>query len=389
MRSKLTTIIMFFVTIAFLTAFTVLGMIIFNEVSSFLEVKEDDFEQQISSTNNSQYSSTDTTEENIKTPEIIKNDPLEDIQSTSTSSNSNSSVSSNIDYSGVRVNKYFYNQLEDASKEIYRAFEANKENMKSGTYQIEFGTSLSNILSQDGGSELLGKYYQSAIEAYTYDNPDVFYLSPNKMYLNIETITRGSNVSYNVFVNCGEHLNYLTDEFSSKEQIDYAIAQIEQVRDTLLQRKTGNQYQDIKMVHDYLVENIEYDTSLSKSNIYNIYGALVQKNCVCEGYARAFKYLMDNLGITCTMVIGQAVNSEGQTENHAWNYVQLNQKWNAIDVTWDDPVIIGSGTINDSYKYKYFLKGSSEFNKDRVEKGQFTEGGKVFTYPTLSISNYE
>ena len=342
MRNKLTTIIMFFVTIAFLTAFTVLGMIIFNEISSFLEVEEDDFEQQISSTNNSQYSSTGTTEENIQTPEIIQNDPLEDIQSTSTSSNSNSSTSSNIDYSGVRVNKYFYNQLEDDSKEIYRAFEANKENMKSGTYQIEFGTSLSNVLSQDGGSELLGEYYQSAIEAYTYDNPDVFYLSPNKMYLNIETITRGSNVSYNVFVNCGEQLNYLTDEFSSKEQIDSAIAQIEQVRDTLLQRKTGDQYQDIKMVHDYLVENIEYDTSLSKSNIYNIYGALVQKNCVCEGYARAFKYLMDNLGITCTMVIGQAVNSQGQTENHAWNYVQLNQRWYAIDTTWDDPVIIGS-----------------------------------------------
>lgn len=389
MRNKLTTIIMFFVTIAFLTAFTVLGMIIFNEISSFLEVEEDDFEQQISSTNNSQYSSTGTTEENIQTPEIIQNDPLEDIQSTSTSSNSNSSTSSNIDYSGVRVNKYFYNQLEDDSKEIYRAFEANKENMKSGTYQIEFGTSLSNVLSQDGGSELLGEYYQSAIEAYTYDNPDVFYLSPNKMYLNIETITRGSNVSYNVFVNCGEQLNYLTDEFSSKEQIDSAIAQIGQVRDTLLQRKTGDQYQDIKMVHDYLVENIEYDTSLSKSNIYNIYGALVQKNCVCEGYARAFKYLMDNLGITCTMVIGQAVNSQGQTENHAWNYVQLNQRWYAIDTTWDDPVIIGSGRIDDSYKYKYFLKGSSEFDKDHVEKGQFTEGGKVFTYPTLNVSNYE
>ena len=59
--------------------------------------------------------------------------------------------------------------------------------MKEGTYKINLGTSFSNILSKQNGQEELGKYYQSAIEAYTYDNPDVFYLSPNKMYLNIET----------------------------------------------------------------------------------------------------------------------------------------------------------------------------------------------------------
>ena len=38
------------------------------------------------------------------------------------------------------------------------------------------------------GQEILGQYYQSAIESYTYDNPDTFYLSPSKMFLNMETM---------------------------------------------------------------------------------------------------------------------------------------------------------------------------------------------------------
>ena len=85
--------------------------------------------------------------------------------------------------------------------------------MKEGTYKINLGTSFSNILSKQNGQEELGKYYQSAIEAYTYDNPDVFYLSPNKMYLNIETTTKGQNKTYNVYINNGEEANYLMKNF--------------------------------------------------------------------------------------------------------------------------------------------------------------------------------
>ena len=33
----------------------------------------------------------------------------------------------------------------------------------------------------------------------------------------------------------------------------------------------------------------------------------------------------------------------------------LNNKWYAIDVTWDDPTIIGSGRVPTSTKTRYFL----------------------------------
>ena len=376
MRSRLATFIISIVTILIIAVFALFGMIFWQEFKDLQAGAEVEGVQTVISENQNR----NTIDEDIKTPEIIEN-PFDQIQDGGQSS------AVNVDYSNVTVDKYFYNQLEEPSQTIYKAFESNKENMKSGTFRIDLGNSFSDILNQTNGSELLGQYYQSAIEAYTYDNPEIFYLSPNKMYLNIETTTFGNSVTYNVYINNGNENNYLIDEFTSQSQVESAISQIEQVKNQILQNRSGNAYNDIKMVHDYLVENIEYDTTISQSNIYNVYGALVNGRAVCEGYARSFKYLMDELGIPCTLVIGTGTNSQGQTENHAWNYVQLNGTWYAIDCTWDDPVS-STGYISQSSRYRYFLKGSNEFLQDHTPSGQFTEGGKVFSYPILSGTDF-
>lgn len=373
MKSRITTIIMTIVIFLIVGVFILFGMILWNELIKMETSVQPENAKTILSEN------TNTSKEEIKTPEIIEN-PFNEIKD-------GKEQKSEVDYSNVSINKYFYNQLEEYSKTIYKAFEANKENMKTGAYKVDLGNTFSDLLSQSDGQDQLGTYYQTAIEAYTYDNPDVFYLSPNKMYLNIETTTRGKNITYGVYVDSGKEENYLIDEFSSKEQIEEAIGYIEQKRNQVLQNRGNNTYDNVKMVHDFLVENVEYDTSISKSNIYNIYGAMVNGEAVCEGYARSFKYLMDSLGIPCTLVIGKGTNSEGKTENHAWNYVQIDGNWYAVDSTWDDPVS-NVGWVSQSSKYRYFLKGSNDILKDHVPSGQFTEGGKMFHYPTLSSSNY-
>ena len=370
---KITSVILFLVIIGIFAVVIVFSIIAIQEIWG-----EDEDLVFAESSGNVATSGEKTVEDDIEVPAIVEN-PISSIE---TNNNTNT------DYSNVQVDKYFYNQLEEKSRIIYRAFESNKEQMKTGTYQIELGDSFSDTLSQSNGQEQLGDYYQSAIEAYTYDNPEVFYLSPKKMYLNIETTTRGGTTTYNVFINSGNEANYLAEEFNSKEEIDQAIAQIEQVKNQIVQNRTGNTYEDIKMVHDYLVDNISYDSSLSKQNIYNIYGALVNRECVCEGYARAFKYLLDELDIPCVMVIGTGTNSQGETENHAWNYVQLNGNWYAVDSTWDDPVVIGGGTASEESRYKYFLVGREIIDQDHSPSGQFTEGGKVFSYPNVSYESY-
>ena len=375
LKDKITSVILFLIIIGIFSALVVFCIIAVQEF--FGENQELAFAEASENISNSEGEK--TVEDDIETPEIVEN-PIDQIEKTT-------NMTTN-DYSNVQVDKYFYNQLDEKSRIIYRAFESNKEQMKTGTYQIELGTSFSDVLSQSNGQEKLGEYYQSAIEAYTYDNAEVFYLSPRKMYLNIETTTKGGDSTYNVYINSGGEANYLTEEFNSKQAIDQAISQIEQVKNQILQNKTGNTYEDVKMIHDYLVDTINYDSSLSKQNIYNIYGALVNRECVCEGYARAFKYLLDELDIPCVMIIGTATNSQGETENHAWNYVQLNGAWYAVDTTWDDPVVVGGGTASEESKYKYFLVGREVMDQDHSPSGQFTDDGKIFSYPNLSNTNY-
>lgn len=374
MKSRITTIIMTIVILLIVSVFALFGVIFWNEWKRLETSAQPEKVKTIISGN------ANTIDQDIQTSQILEN-PFNDLKDGDKKANE-------IDYSHVTINKYFYNQLDEYAKTIYKAFESNKENMKTGTYKVELGNSFSPLLKESNGQDLLGEYYQSAIEAYTYDNPDVFYLSPNKMYLNIETTTKGKNVTYGVYINSGNEDNYLIDDFSSQEEVENAINKIEQVRNQILQNRSSDTYDNIKMVHDYLVDNIQYDTTISKSNIYNIYGAMINGEAVCEGYARSFKYLMDSLRIPCTLVIGKGTNSDGETENHAWNYVQIEERWYAVDSTLDDPVSI-TGWVSQSSKYRYFLKGSNDMIRDHIPSGQFTEGGKMFSYPPLSSSNYE
>lgn len=316
------------------------------------------------------------------------------------SSNKSNTSAGSVIYAGVDDGKtitnpdnryrHLYNQLDQTAKIIYNKLYENKENLKTGTYTVEFGNAFSEILSKENGDKELKAQYQSAIEALIYENPDIFFIDATNMYINIEKITRITGVKYNVYINNGSKTSYLAEGFYSKEDVEKAEAEIEQVKNQILSLVIGkSDYEKMKIVHDYLVDNVEYDTTILQSNIYNIYGTLVSKKCVCEGYAKAYQYLMNELGIDNVIVIGTGTNSSNQTENHAWNYVKLDNSWYAIDVTWDDPIIIGGGKLSNQSRYQYFLKGSSTFNKNHVSSGRFTEEGQVFQYPTLSVYDYQ
>ena len=378
MKSKITGFIMSVVILLIIIILVCLGIIIYKEITSNESIATD--VENFVSTYSTLFEDTKK-EENVVTPQIIEN--TTEIPKTPTTNKTN------IDYSKIETDGFFYEQLEPESQTIYKALQANEEEMKTGTATIDLGTTFSDLLATSGGEQKLGEYYQSAVESYLYDNPRIFYISANKLYLNIETTTRGNKKTYKVFINNGSQPNYFSDEYTSQSQVEQAIDMVEKTKDQIISQKTNNTYNNIKMVHDYLINNVEYDSTLAKDNIYNIYGALVNKQSVCEGYAKAFKYLLDEMQIPCVMVIGQATNSKGETENHAWNYVRINNSWYAVDSTWDDPVIIGNGTISNDIKYKYFLRGSTKMNEDHIPNTQFTEEGRNYEYPILSQYDYE
>lgn len=259
--------------------------------------------------------------------------------------------------------------------------------MKTGTYTIDFGKQFNDLLNSDGGDTKLNLAFQSAWNAFTYDNMDIFYIDIEKLTLTTKTTSFAGFKTHKVSLSNGDNYSYLKSEFSNRENIEKKLKQINQIVDEMKKKLNGySDYEKIKQVHNWLIDNVEYDSNAEEP--YSISGALTEGKAVCEGYARSFKYIMDNLQIPCVLVSGTGTNSNGETESHAWNYVQLDGIWYAVDVTWDDPVIVGNGYITENIRYKNFLKGSNSFFRNHVEDGYLSENSQKFTFPKLSLGDY-
>lgn len=286
------------------------------------------------------------------------------------------------------TNKIYYYQLDMYGKMIYDRMYDNIENLKTGTFDVEFDTLFNDLLHEENGESTLENAFQFGMNALLFDHPEIFFLDITKMYMSTEITSLGPLKTYRVKIGGLDGESYLSSSFYSKQSVDVVSEMLETVKSniegSIIEDST---YNKIKFVHDYLVDTVSYDQTLSKDNIYNIYGALINKVAVCEGYSKAFKYIMDDFEIPCVIVCGIGQNSNGDTESHAWNYVKIDGKWYAIDCTWDDPVIVGNGYVSNSVFTKYFLKGSNDFFKDHIEDGKIVENSS-FVYPTLSVDNY-
>lgn len=332
-------------------------------------------------------------EDIIENPNLNNVNPLEELEQLEQELNNIEETNNNIEekedntqiINSLHAKYFYYDQLDEYGKIIYTELYNNIDNLKTGNYTVDFDTTFNDLLHQENGSEILNNAFQLAINALTFDNPELFYLDITKINLITETITRVFSVTYRVSIG-GNGKNYLSDEFANIEIVNAAIDDVETIKNDIKSRTGTDVIENLKIVHDYLVDTIEYDATSGK-NIYNIYGALIDKKSVCEGYARAYKTILDEIGIESIIVCGTGRNSAGETESHAWNYVKIEGIWYAIDVTWDDPVIIGNRYLTDTMKYSYFLKGSDEFFADHFEDGNII-GNYNFAYPQISKTNY-
>ena len=298
-----------------------------------------------------------------------------------TNNSSTNSISTN--------NKYYYNQLGYNAKLIYTALENNIDNLKKDNFKINFSTKFNDLLNKQNGKSVLDKSFQAALDAFFYDHPELFYIDLTKITLYTKYTTIGSKTTYTVSLAPQNNKNYLSDSFNSESQVDNAINQIEQIRNSIVSRVNGSNYNKALIVHDTLVDMLEYEQNDSNSNTHNIYGAFVNRSVVCEGYAKSFKYIMDSLNIPCILVGGIATNNSSNTESHMWNYIQLDGNWYGVDVTWDDPVIIGGSSKKSSrVRRDYFCKDSSAFNLHQAD-GKISQNGETFSIPTLSSKDYK
>ncbi len=133
----------------------------------------------------------------------------------------------------------------------------------------------------------------------------------------------------------------------------------------------------ILLVHNYLIEKIDYDLSL-QYNQFHEYNALVEGKAVCYGYARAFGLLMNKLGVETVTETGRMTSNP--RIRHAWNRVKINGKWYFIDLTWDD----GREKEDLDLRYRNFMIDEETLIKNDHTRDGWSEssnlGGKEFMY---------
>lgn len=150
---------------------------------------------------------------------------------------------------------------------------------------------------------------------------------------------------------------YLGDLYFTYDLTVEQMAQTYAAADAMLEDLEGNEaLSDVEkalLVHDRLAVVCEYDyASYLDGSIpdvsYTVYGALVLHRAVCTGYARAYAYLMNRLGVPA-----EYVNSDELC--HAWNILTIDGVRYHVDVTWDDPVWDRLGRV----KHENFLRSTA------------------------------
>lgn len=100
-------------------------------------------------------------------------------------------------------------------------------------------------------------------------------------------------------------------------------------------------------LHDYLVSHCEYDESYQS---YSTYDVIVNGYGTCQGYAQAYRMLLERVGVPCDYASSEEMN-------HSWNMVNIDGLWYHVDVTWDDPIVL-EGQL-DGILHTFFLKSDA------------------------------
>ena len=82
-----------------------------------------------------------------------------------------------------------------------------------------------------------------------------------------------------------------------------------------------SKYEKAVAIYDYICDNVSYDyTSYDSAQKlqYTAYAAMINKKCVCQGYACLFYLMAGKAGLSTRVIAGT-----GGGGSHAWNIVQL------------------------------------------------------------------
>lgn len=217
----------------------------------------------------------------------------------------------------------YYSMLDDKGQHLYRQIYANANELNGVFAPVEDVTAgqLKNVFS-----------------AVYNDHPELFWLETAYA---CKYIGNGQCVEIDLqFNRTAQNLESAKTVFEERAGLILAAAQ-----------NLENDYEKEKYVHDVLIDNISYNMGAEMNQ--SAYSALVNGQTVCAGYARAFQYLLQQLGIPCYYCTGYA------GESHAWNIILLEDGYYHVDTTWDD---------TDGGNYDYFNKTDQDFGSTHIRQ---------------------
>ena len=135
----------------------------------------------------------------------------------------------------------------------------------------------------------------------------------------------------------------------NRSKLDSYIKKFNKAVDAFLD-DVSDDWSDFKkalIIHDRIVASCSYNKVDDTS--YTSYSVLVNKQGNCEGYSRAYSYLLSKVGIDT-----KCINSSAAA--HLWTYVKIGGEWYHTDVTSDDEVPDTDGLVS----HKFFLISDSK-----------------------------
>ena len=210
--------------------------------------------------------------------------------------------------------RYYYTRM---SKDEKIAYKAIYYGLKDLSNCIEFQTPLPLPIIQDIYFKIL------------YDTPLFYFVNQRKVRV------AHSGLKYTIlpeYIYSGQEIAALNHDL--RRIVDKVVSHTSRFK--------GNPFRIEKYLHDSVVKSVAYDyESLQKSDSFNahaIVGAFIDNKAVCEGIAKAFKLLCNEVSIKCIVVLGKADQKgvfDGETY-HAWNLVKIGSDSYHVDPTWDN-----------------------------------------------------
>lgn len=235
------------------------------------------------------------------TTEAVTEAPEETEAQNKIPSGSASGVSIVDDY----TKKYAYSTLSSVQKELYAVL---FEGISSHTKSIDVSSVGAN------NDDLQKAFYSLA-----YDNHQFFWLGGG--YTNTYNSGIGTILTVDPI-----YTRTKAQSEDIQKKLDSVVAKV-----TAEAMKKPTLFEQVLYLHDYIVNNTTYTTS-GDAHISEADGPLLKGYALCEGYANAFGYLCQSIGVLTVDITGKANGGD-----HMWSLVKLGGNWYQFDVTFDDP----------------------------------------------------